>query len=298
MRLSSIPSFTPRQRATVAMVGASFCWANGSVMTASLVSGVAPITLLFIQLLGSNIFLWSLLLYQRVAIPRSRQMALVGSMGIIEPGLTYLCSIVGLQRLSVSASSLIFATEPFMVAVLAWFILRERLTREVALGCVISLAGISLTLADGMQAELVGAALVIASTSCAAVYVVCNQRISKVSSPLARAACQQLCGLLVIGLLLAAVEGFQGIYHIPHSTVWTILISGVIQYAIAFWLYLIAVDRLPVTTATLFLSLIPVFTVLEGGFFLGEHLTTLQWLGALLVLASLRISCAVQHGKT
>jgi len=274
------------------MMGAAFCWATGSVITASLVSGVAPVTLLFVQLLASTIFLWSLLLFQRATVPRSSQMVLVSSMGIIEPGLTYLCSTAGLQRLSASASSLIFATEPLMVAALAWFVLRERLTREVAFGCVVSLVGISLTVAGGVHAELLGAALMIVSTACAAVYVVCNQRIVAAASPLTRAACQQLCGLLVIGCLVSALGGWDSVYQIPALTLVIIVISGIIQYALAFWLYLVAVEKIPVTKATLLLSLIPVFAIVEGRLFLGEALSAAQWLGAVLVVASLRLSCS------
>ena len=272
------------------MIGASFCWGTGSVLTASLVSKATPVMLLFVQLLGSNIFLWALVLSLRIKVPRSRDMALVGSMGVIEPGLTYLCSIAGLQRLSASASSLIFATEPLIVALLAWVVLRERLTQRVALGFVGSFAGITLTLTDGVRGEMLGALFMLCSTAFAAVYVVCNQRLATSSAPLARAACQQLCGLAVIGLLLPTFGGWEGSEQISPPTVAAMLISGIVQYALAFWLYLIAVEKLPVTVATLFLSLIPIFTILEGGLFLNENLSLMQWAGAIIIVGALVVS--------
>ncbi|ANK72926.1 MULTISPECIES: EamA family transporter [Ensifer] len=43
------------------------------------------------------------------------------------------------------------------------------------------------------------------------------------------------------------------------------LISGIVQYALAFWLYLIGLKRLPVSTAALFLTLTPVFGIGRKG---------------------------------
>jgi drug/metabolite transporter (DMT)-like permease len=182
-----------------------------------------------------------------------------------------------------------------MVALLAWPILRERLAFESGLGLVISSVGVSLTLAGSVAGELQGALFMVGSTALASLYVVCNQRFAVEAPALVRAAIQQLVGVVAIALLARVVGQTQEIVSLGFDSLALIGLTGIVQYGLAFWLYLIAVDKLPVTVATLFLALIPLFTVVEGGLFLGEQLTYLQWTGAVLVVAALVISVSSSH---
>jgi drug/metabolite transporter (DMT)-like permease len=63
-------------------------------------------------------------------------------------------------------------------------------------------------------------------------------------------------------------------------------LSGVVQYALAFWLYLSAIRLMPVSIAAQFLSLIPVFGVGGAYLFLGERLTLVQGLGMAITIGA------------
>jgi drug/metabolite transporter (DMT)-like permease len=73
------------------------------------------------------------------------------------------------------------------------------------------------------------------------------------------------------------------------DTTWTVLFHllflAVFCSAIGHWFYVIAMENLNVSISGIFLNIIPVVTVVGGFFVLGERLTFLQWLGALLVIA-------------
>jgi drug/metabolite transporter (DMT)-like permease len=58
-----------------------------------------------------------------------------------------------------------------------------------------------------------------------------------------------------------------------------------LYYALAFWLYLTGLRRIPAALAGLFLNLIPVFGVTTG-YLLGERLGFLQSLGSGLIIAA------------
>jgi drug/metabolite transporter (DMT)-like permease len=119
---------------------------------------------------------------------------------------------------------------------------------------------------------------------------VLNQRFAFKAPPIARAAIQQLVGVTALALL-SPILGYVGeISSMALGSFVLIGLTGIIQYGLAFWLYLIAVDKLPVTIATLFLALIPLFTVLEGSIFIGEMLTSSQLAGAVLILIALSLS--------
>jgi drug/metabolite transporter (DMT)-like permease len=281
-----------RAIASLAMIGASLCWATGSVLTTVLVKSASPLPIVLVQLAASSIFLWTIVLARRVKIPCTRSLGIASALGLLEPGAAYLCSTLGLESISASAASLIFATEPAMVAALAWPILRERMALEAIIALLLSLLGVALTLSGDLGGDASGAMLIIASTALASLYVVCNQRFAVRAPALLRAALQQVVGVAAIGLLALALGEIHQVQGFAVEMVVITGVTGVIQYGLAFWLYLIAVDQLPVTIATLFLALVPIFTVIEGGLLLGETLSSFQWLGAALVVAALGVSVA------
>jgi drug/metabolite transporter (DMT)-like permease len=64
------------------------------------------------------------------------------------------------------------------------------------------------------------------------------------------------------------------------------LVSGVLYYAAAYWLYLGALRRVPASLAASSFYLIPIVGVAAGALLLGERLGPTQWIGAAIVLAS------------
>ena len=63
--------------------------------------------------------------------------------------------------------------------------------------------------------------------------------------------------------------------------------SGIVQYALAFWLYLIGLRVLPVHAAALFLALIPLFGTAGAMLFLGEASAFSNLPGMALVIAAI-----------
>jgi drug/metabolite transporter (DMT)-like permease len=64
------------------------------------------------------------------------------------------------------------------------------------------------------------------------------------------------------------------------------IVSGILQYALAFLLYLIALQTIPVSHAAFYVALIPVFGVASAIILIGEQPSSAQWIGAVLVIAS------------
>lgn len=270
--------------AIVAMIGAAFCWASGSLVTKSLVGEIDPFQLLFLQLLASATVLWFVILLTGKRIQVNSSLIKISLLGILEPGLAYLCSTVGLKSASVGTSSLIFATEPAMVAILSWPILREKLSPKIAVSLLLSILGVSLTVLEN-EVVISGSGLIGLSTLLAALYVVMNQRLSDNTPIIVRVCVQQTVGVLLAGVIVILL--CKDIIILSNSQIIWIIISGLIQYGAAFLLYLIAVQQLQVTIATLFLALIPLFSILGGQIFLNESLTLIQYFGGAVILGAL-----------
>ena len=69
-----------------------------------------------------------------------------------------------------------------------------------------------------------------------------------------------------------------------------VLFLGMFCSALGYWLYAHALEKLGISVTAVFINLIPVVTVIAGFFILGERLTLLQWLGALLVISGVYLT--------
>jgi drug/metabolite transporter (DMT)-like permease len=117
-RLSSSPF--------IALVLAAACWGGATVITKHVLTDILPLTLLVLQLIVSVCFLWTIVLGQRLRLPRRREILRLGGIGLLNPGLAYTFSLLGLARTTASMSALLWAAEPILILGLAAALLRER----------------------------------------------------------------------------------------------------------------------------------------------------------------------------
>lgn len=272
------------------MVASAALWGGSTVLTKGTLELVAPFTLLVLQLLASVAAL-ALALALRGRL-RLRAAAWRGGwIGLLEPGLAYGLGVPGILLTTAGAASLIAATEPAFVILVAWAALGQRPSARLSGAIVVAMAGVALvTLSDegGGGRSLAGDGLVLAGTAAASLYVVLSSRLTGDVAPLALALAQHAWGLgLALVLWAAAVALGRDPAALPEGRALGLaLLSGVLQYALPFWLYLRAVSVLPVGQAALVLTLSPVFGVAGGMMFLGESLAWSQAAGAVLILAA------------
>ncbi|XQQ06649.1 MAG: DMT family transporter [Leptolyngbya sp. IPPAS B-1204] len=273
----------------------AFCWGGGVTLTKIALSEIAPTTLLIIQLSASVGFLVTACYLQNRQFPCSWHQLQQGIAGIFEPALAYMVSIFGVQLTTASNATLIGASEVILTILFAAIFLGEKLTPPKVLLASISFLGIVLLMlqdtAGANQASLTGDLLVLLGTLFAVVYVLLSKKQIATVDPLQLTSSQQLVGLI------ATVSGF-GILSVVNPSYkisavgislpfWLLAIgSGIMQYALAFLLYLIALQNLPASHAAFYIALIPVFGVVSAIVILGEQLSLAQSIGGGLVIAS------------
>lgn len=276
-----------------AMVLSTASWGLGTVMTKSALAIFSPLLLLNLQLLASVAFLWAAVVAtgQRVTLDKDTWRA--ASSGVLEPGLAYAFGTFGLMLTSAGNASLIATTEPLLIAILAWLMFRERIRARTAIAILAAMVGIGLvTAADGAgnAGRWIGDALIVLGTLFAALYVVWSSRLVADFAPVSLAALQQSAGLALAAPLLLVMSLWNGagseLGRADPGDLVLALVSGVVQYALAFWFYLIGLRRLPASTAALFLTLTPVFGLGGAVVFLGEDVGALQAIGALIIVAA------------
>ncbi|QND54600.1 DMT family transporter (plasmid) [Phyllobacterium sp. 628] len=282
---------------------AALCWGTATVMSKSALADVPPVSLLVLQLAGSVVVLWLVVRVQRVSSGSWQEIARYAWLGVLEPGLAYLFGLIGLTDMKAGAATLIQSSEAIMIVVVSVVILRVVPTGRFLILSVVALAGliIALGLLNSGEAAgngILGITLMFLATAVAAIYVVLSSRIALKTSPIVIVAWQQTVAL-VFALILLPAEWLlsPGGIAMPQSAkIWTlVLVSGIIQYALGFSLYMRALGCISANIAGSFLNLTPVFGLGIAFVFLDEVMTPVQLVGtAVTIIAVMAISLSGQ----
>jgi drug/metabolite transporter (DMT)-like permease len=273
----------------------AFCWGVGVTLTKVALSEIPATTLLIIQLASSVLFLSTLCYLKNRKFPFSWSHLKQGVAGIFEPALAYMVGIFGLQMTSASNVTLIGSSEVILTLIFAAIFLGEGLTWLKLLLAGVSGSGMLLLLLEDTQgihpSSLIGDLLILLSTLFAVCYVLLSKKQIETSTPLQLTASQQLVGLMMtvfcFGLLSTIAPGYEINAAGISVQFWGLaIVAGIMQYALAFLLYLIALQDVPVSHAAFYVALIPVFGVGSAVILIGEQPSLAQWVGGLLVILS------------
>ena len=275
-------------RSALALVLAAGAWGTGTVVAKRAVAEIPPLTLLAIQLAASLVALVLLMRVRRIPIVDSSASPLLGRLGILNPGLAYALSLIGLTHISASLSVLLWALEPILILVLAAWFLSERIGPIVLGLSLVAISGLLLVAYEpGTAGTAVGVTLTIAGVVCCAVYTVVTRRWIATSDSTAPVVIAQQAHALAVALVVVIGLSIAGGAVRPDGVSpvgWASAIgSGVLYYAVAYWLYLFALRTVPASLAAASFYLVPVFGVAAGFLLLGDRLDPGQWLGVAVV---------------
>jgi probable blue pigment (indigoidine) exporter len=137
-----------RRRHVLALILAALCWGVGTVISKQAVAEIPPLTLLVAQLAVSVGFLSLVARRRGEHLPGGRDGRRLARLGLLNPGLAYALSLLGLAQISASLSVLLWALEPVLTLVLAVLLLRERPGAAVVGLSGVTVGGLVLVLDD------------------------------------------------------------------------------------------------------------------------------------------------------
>lgn len=279
------------------LVAAAALWGIATVISKDVLGSVQPITFLLIQLVPSVCVLWAVVLSTRTSL--SLPVLPLAALGVLNPGVSYTLSMLGLSATTASVATLLWAAEPALIVLVAWLLRVERVSPRFLIATVAAAGGVVLVsgLIEGgdLRANnIAGPGLILAGVLCCALYTVLMRRLASTYDPLAATAVQQTAGML----WAAAIWPFEGhggqgaLAAIPNEVLAAGALSGFMYYGAAFWLYLSALRSVSATTAGIFLNLTPFFGIATAWIVLGERLTPLQWAGGAVIITSVIVLLA------
>jgi len=278
--------------ANLALTIATFLWGSSFIALKYSIDVYDPVIVIFFRMLTTLavcLFLWS---WVKKFEYQKGDWKFLLSMSLAEPCLYFLFEGHAMQYTSASQAGILVSCFPLIVAVLAYIMLKERLSKTIMTGfsfCIIG--GIALTLfspeSEHAPNPVLGNILELMAIICAAYYAVSVKHLSSRYSPLSLIALQGLTGTLFFAPFLFFIE-LPNEYD--EKAVLSILYLGTFVTLGAYGMYNYAISKVSVLTAAAFSNLIPVFTLMLSASILGEFLSFEQWLSVIIVFIGVIIS--------
>jgi drug/metabolite transporter (DMT)-like permease len=288
----------PGRRAFIPLILAAACWGFGTIISKRAVAEIPPLSLLSIQLAASITLLALLMVVRGVPFRDPSASPVLGRLGVLNPGLAYALSLIGLASITASLSVMLWALEPLLILGLAVWVLRERVTPALVLLSLVAVAGMLLVIyePDGGGSPIgspIGIVLTIAGVACCAVYTVITRRWLPTADSTAQVVIGQQAHAIAFAFVIVSAAWLVGGAVVPTGvspTGWASAIgSGVLYYGLAYWLYLTGLRQAPASVAAASFYLIPVFGVAGAIIVLGERLEASQWVGVVVVLSAVAL---------
>ena len=278
-----------RTATTSFLVAAAASWGLGAVLSKHALEGYPPSVLLPVQLLCSTLVLGAVVAMTRAPVRSIKQPGRLAALGVLNPGVAYALGLIGLSSINASTSVVIWATEPVIIVVMAFSLLREPISRFAVTSLAAAMGGIALIVgAPSSGDSAVGVALTFVSVSACSLYTIVLRRMNLSDATLPVVWIQQLSALVFATLVLLAWTFVNDVVVDPSpSTTLAAVAGGVTYYGLGFLLYVSGLRRTTAARAGIFLTLIPVFGLAFSAVLLGERFTWVQTAGALVVIVSM-----------
>ena len=215
-------------------------------------------------------------------------------LGVVGNTLYQIAFILGLARTSATNSSLILATVPTLVAVVAGMLGLERITRRMWAGIACGTVGVVLVIATSGEeistGTIVGDALTVLAVLCWAGYTVGLRTLPEGFTPLRVTTVTTIAGMP--GLLVAGLPGLLTLeWGAVSATGWAALAyATLLSLVVAYLLWNRSVQAMGGTRTAIYMCVTPLVAVGAAWIMLGEHVRPLQGVGAALIVAGVLLT--------
>lgn len=283
----------------LAMTTTMILWGVSFVASKLVLEEISPLTYMGVRFLLASVLLAGVMaLRGRPRFPRKTH-GMIALTALAEPVAYFLFETFGLTLLSPSIASLIIATTPLAVMLLAAAVLDEPLSRRGIAAVFFSITGISLLVLGNGNAgalgvpepgQILGIFLIFGAVLSAACYITLARSLTQRHDPVNLTVIQTWWGAGVFIFLWRIQPAPARALSLSPLGWGAVIFLAAGATVAAFLLYNWALRYETAGRASLYINAIPVITAITSWFVLGERLSAVQATGALLVLLAVRFS--------
>lgn len=267
----------------------SLLWAGNFVAGKFLVDHASAFTLTSYRWIISILCLIPLVWWkERKLLPPKKAILPLFLMGLTGVVLFNMFMFFALERTSADNVGLLSALNPVSIAIASFFLMREKMSFTQLTSMLISLLGVITVITNGHWQHLLSLKLnagdlyMITAVGTWGLYSVVGRKAMQYVSPFMSTLWSGIFGVLV---LLPFNYGSFTITN-PDPAFWiSLLYTSIGATVVAMLLWNLGVQQIGATKSGVFLNFNPIFTAILSYFILGEHLTSAQIIGTILVIS-------------
>jgi drug/metabolite transporter (DMT)-like permease len=280
------------------LILATLIWGGNFVIGRAMVSDLPPYTFSLMRwMLAMAIFIpftWkSIRAHQAVLKKNWKSIFLMSITGVA--GFNTIMYVALQYTTSVNAA-LVNSSAPIIIAILSFFILKERIRGTQVIGISLSFVGLLVIISHGSLERVVnlsiniGDLLMLAAVAAWGLYSVIVKKKANELPPIPTFALSIVIGtFLLIPFSMIEILSVRGVLW-SGEVVATILYVGILASLVAFLSWNTAVTVLGPSDASVFLNLIPVFASIFAVLFIDEQIFVSQVIGGCFVIGGVYIT--------
>jgi drug/metabolite transporter (DMT)-like permease len=202
-----------------------------------------------------------------------------------------------IDGLSVPLAVLLLYTFPILVNLGAHFFLRQTMNRGQILSLLLAFGGLTILLWGPIEVHKMSAVLFgLGSAAFYAIYVLVSGELQRAVPPLSSTL--YVITATAVTLMLFHQPQLSHLFSKPAIVWWSLIGLATVSTMMPLTLFLAGLQRIPSGQASIVSMVEPVVATIAAGFFLGEHLSSHQMMGAVLILAALVINALAKSRLT
>jgi len=273
---------------------AMLVWASSFIAFKAAIGPVGPMSLMFGRMaIASLCFVYFIKQFRTLAFTK-KDIKYILLLTFFEPCLYFVFEANALQLTTASQAGMITSMMPLMTAIAASFVLKEYLSKRIVIGSVLAVVG-AIWLSLGAQSSenasnpLLGNFLEFCAMICGTWYAIAVRYLSQRFSALFLTAMQAFIGTLFF-FPFAIWESWGMPFNLTWEAFGWICYLGIVVTLGGYGMFNLALSRIEVSRASVFVNLIPVFTVLLAYAFLGEVLNPKEMMASFVIFGGIIIS--------
>ena len=273
------------------MVPATMIWGANFVVIKGAIPYFPPFTLAFVRFLLATISLLPFIQKDRRINPvkvRKRDIWLMALAGVTGISMYHICFNIAMKTVGSTTASLIVASVPIIVTLLAAVLLHERLRFWQVAALLMALTGVSMATlfggAGGTFSFGIGEMLLLMTVVTQSINTLVTRRLLHVYSPILVLSVTFASGMALL-LPFALLESpWQAFATAPLSGWLCLLYSSFLSSTVSYLLHQMALKEFSVARSSIFMNMTPLFSALFASIFLQEEIGLWTALGGVLIL--------------
>ena len=246
-----------------------------------------PITFVAYRFLFGALVLLSVWFWLHLPLPKKKYWPWIFLTGILQMGLNNIAAQTSMLTLGAGMVSVLNYSMPVFAAVMAHFLLGERLTWRKGAGIVLAIAGMAVLMdvnAGGDATAICIGLLSAVFWGLASIFV--KLKLSDVNA-ISLTTWQMVCASLTLLVYTTVVP--QGPVIWNKESILCLLYNGVLASALAFFLWSWILQHIEVSKASVAVLAVPIVGVVGGILCLGEPMTLHIFFGMIMIMAGIYI---------